>query len=311
MGHVYGPVPSRRLGLVLGIDPVPSKTCNWNCVYCQLGRTAPLTNERRALAPVDGVLAEARAALASPASRAVRGFSIAGSGEPTLHSGLGDIVRGLGALSLPVAVVTNGALLHRADVRRDLLAADSVHPTLSSGNPSTFRALHRPWPGLTLDRLVEGLLAFRAEYGGRLVVEVMLVAGVNDSVRCLTELAELIERIAPDAVEVNVPARPPAEAWVEGPPARSLARVAQQLGEAARFLSRALPPPRLTPERLVEVLQRHPLPEAEVLDALGTGRPAVDALAALAASGAVRPVVRRGTTFWTASRAPYAEAEPT
>ncbi|HRE29884.1 MAG TPA: radical SAM protein, partial [Anaerolineales bacterium] len=129
MQYVYGPIPSRRLGQSLGIDLIPLKTCNWNCVYCQLGRSVPLTNERKEYAPRAEVLAEARAALAAHPAGAIDWVSFVGSGEPTLHSGIGWLIREVQAgTDRPVAVITNGSLLHLPEVRRDLATADAVLP---------------------------------------------------------------------------------------------------------------------------------------------------------------------------------------
>ena len=189
MNCVFGPVPSRRLGQSLGIDTIPLKTCNWNCVYCQLGRTTPLSNERRTLAPVEVVLDEAEAALRACGGN-VDWITFVGSGEPTLHSGLGRMIRETRAMtSVPIAVITNGALLRREDVRRELASADAVMPSLDAGSEDLYRTINRPYPGLTLARHFEGLAAFRQSFSGRLWVEVMLVAGLNDTEPALRDLA--------------------------------------------------------------------------------------------------------------------------
>ena len=182
MTYVFGPVPSRRLGQSLGIDPIPQKTCNWNCVYCQLGRSTPMTNERREYIPPDAILAEVTQALRSHSPGEIDWVTFVGSGEPTLHSGLGEMIRRVKACtSLPVAVITNGALLYLPEVRADLVLADAVLPTLDAGSADLYRKINRPWPELTFERVVDGLLAFRADYTGKLWVEVMLVRGMNDS----------------------------------------------------------------------------------------------------------------------------------
>ncbi len=147
MNYVYGPIPSRRLGSSLGVDPIPLKTCNWNCVYCQLGRSVPLTNERREYVPRTEILAELHAALANHLPGEIDFISFVGSGEPTLHLGIGWLIRqAINATSIPVAVITNGALLHQPDVRADLLPADVVMPTLCAGTAELYRRIHRPHP---------------------------------------------------------------------------------------------------------------------------------------------------------------------
>jgi len=213
--HVFGQVPSRRLGRSLGIDPVPFKTCNWNCVYCQLGYTAPLVAERAEYCPTDELLDEVRQALVEHAGQ-IDWITFAGSGEPTLHLGMGDMLRGIKAMTaLPVAVITNGSLLCRSDVREDLALADAVMPTLDAGSEELYLRIVRPHRDFSFDRLVEGLTEFSVRYRGRLRIEVMLIRGLNDTDEALRDLARVLRRIGPDEVHINLPIRPPAVSWVK------------------------------------------------------------------------------------------------
>lgn len=187
MSYVFGPVPSRRLGKSLGIDPVPLKTCNWNCVYCQLGRTRPLTNQRREYIPCQDLLAEIGQVLSDHQPGEIDWVTFVGSGEPTLHSSLGWLIRRVKQIcSLPVAVITNGSTLYLPEIRLALSDADAVLPSLDAGNPRLYRKVNRPWPELTFNRLLEGLIAFRQEYTGKLWLEMMLVQGLNDTEEALT-----------------------------------------------------------------------------------------------------------------------------
>jgi wyosine [tRNA(Phe)-imidazoG37] synthetase (radical SAM superfamily) len=197
--HVYGPVPSRRLGQSLGVDPIPFKTCNWNCVYCQLGRTSPMTSQRRDYFPPDEIVAEVMAAAQAHKPGEIDWITFVGSGEPTLHASLGAMIRRLKTLTvLPIAVITNGSLLHLPEVRQELLAADAVLPTVDAGTDVLYRKINRPMPELNYERFVEGIVAFRNEYRGKLWVEVMLVQGLNDSEAALQDLAAVLKRIRPD-----------------------------------------------------------------------------------------------------------------
>jgi wyosine [tRNA(Phe)-imidazoG37] synthetase (radical SAM superfamily) len=302
--HVFGPVASRRLGRSLGVDPVPFKTCHWNCVYCQLGRTVPLRAARRAYVPEEDILAEVRAALGR-LDGGIDWITFAGSGEPTLHAGLGRMIREVKALTpTPVAVLTSGALLFQEDVRRDLLPADAVLPSLDAGTERTYRAVNRPWPGLAFDRLVEGLVAFRAEYRGRLWVEVMLLGGLNDSDDELNGIAAVLRRVRPDRVYVNVPTRPPAEAWVRPPDPERLARAVGLLGATAEMMSAngcGPPPSGDLAEHLLGTLLRHPLSEDEMrrdLECWAAGG-VEPVLSAIQATGWARVVTRQGQRFWT------------
>ncbi len=318
MGYVYGPVPSRRLGRSLGIDPVPPKTCNWNCVYCQLGRTTPLSNERRPLAPTDAVLDEVRTALTTWGDR-IDWVTFVGSGEPTLHAGLGRMIRETRAMaSVPIAVITNGALLHREDVRRELAAADAVLPSLDAGSEELYRAINRPFPGLALQRHVEGLAAFRRSFAGRLWVEVMLVNGVNDTEPALRDLAAALRRVEPDEVHISVPSRPAAETWVKAPEAGVLERARSILGAEAHVVLPAVGDFELAPhtpivEAVVEVIMRHPMSERELVAALSRRWEPEDierALGELAADGRAQVVARQGQRFWSAAVYRYARQQP-
>jgi wyosine [tRNA(Phe)-imidazoG37] synthetase (radical SAM superfamily) len=220
MQYVFGPVPSRRLGQSLGIDTIPLKTCNWNCVYCQLGRTQPVVNERREYIPRAEIIAQVRQALASHAADEIDWVTFVGSGEPTLHSGIGWLIREVKQLTdHPVAVITNGSLLYLPEVREELAAADAVLPTLDAGTAELYRRINRPHPEVTFGRLTDGLIAFRQGYQGCMWLEVMLVHGLNDVEQALHQLATVLRRIGPDEVHINLPTRPSAETWVQ-PPAR-------------------------------------------------------------------------------------------
>ncbi len=161
MKYVYGPVASRRLGQSLGIDPIVLKTCNWNCVYCQLGRSRPVVNRRKSYCPAAAILAEVEAALDAHHPDEIDWVTFVGSGEPTLHTEIGELIRRVKALTeKPVAVITNGALLYLPDVRAELSAADAMLPSLDAGNPGLYRQINRPHPAVTFHRLLDGLIAF-------------------------------------------------------------------------------------------------------------------------------------------------------
>jgi wyosine [tRNA(Phe)-imidazoG37] synthetase (radical SAM superfamily) len=318
MRHVYGPVPSRRLGRSLGIDPVPPKTCNWNCVYCQLGRTTPLSSERREFAPADEILDEVEAALAAH-PEGIDWVTFVGSGEPTLNSDLGGMIRAVRAMvSVPIAVITNGALLHREDVREELLSTDAVLPSLDAGSEGLFRAINRPSPGLTLDRQVGGLVAFQRSFAGKLWVEVMLVAGLNDNDVALRDLGDALRRIDPEEVHINMPSRPPAEGWVRAPDAGVVERVPAMLGLEARVVPPAagdfeLDTQATIAKAVVEIVTRHPMSEAELTATLARHwRPdeVASTLRALAGDGRVQRVERQGRRFWTAAQYRYCPRTP-
>jgi wyosine [tRNA(Phe)-imidazoG37] synthetase (radical SAM superfamily) len=315
MSLVFGPIPSRRLGQSLGIDPIPLKTCNWNCVYCQLGRTVPLVNERREYVPRENILAEVKQALTAHAPGVIDWVTFVGSGEPTLHSGLGWLIRQVKMLTdLPVAIITNGSLLYLPEVRQELAAADAVLPTLDAGDAQLYRKINRPWPRLTFERLLDGLTVFRQVYHGKLWIEVMLVKGLNDTEDALRGIAAALRQIEPDQVHINLPIRPPAEPWVQPPDEAGLMRATAILGDIAQVVHPAegtfdLSSCDTIVDAIVSIITRHPMREEELTRALERWTPgeAQEALQALAASGQAQAVERHGARFWSAAASRYPE----
>ncbi len=205
--HLYGPVPSRRLGRSLGIDMVPMKTCCLDCIYCQLGPTTVHTDERREYVQVDEVLDELARWLEAGGSADYLTF--AGCGEPTLNSELGDaMARARELTDIPVCLLTNGALLWREGVRSAAMQADLMMPSLDAGTEETLQRINRPVEGITLERYIEGLRATVEGFRGEVWLEVMLVAGVNDSDAELEAIDRAIERIHPAQVQINTVVRP-------------------------------------------------------------------------------------------------------
>ena len=306
MSYVYGPVPSRRLGQSLGVDPIPFKTCNYNCVYCQLGRTTPLSNERQEFFPPADILAEVQATLDKHKSGEIDYITIVGQGEPLLSTGLGQLISEVKVLTdIPVAIITNGALLFKPEVRAEISLADMVIPTLDAADEATFRCINRPWPELKITDIIEGLVAFRKVFDGQLWLEVMLVKGVNDTEESLTGIANALRRIRPDRVHLNVPIRPPAESWVEIPDGESLIRAIAILGEAAPIATPAEGEFGLTgdmpvADAIVEIIRRHPIQEGNLLEILNTRQPdqVQEMLVALETGGQARRHIYQGQVFW-------------
>ncbi|MFN2103997.1 MAG: radical SAM protein [Candidatus Promineifilaceae bacterium] len=313
MNYVFGPVPSRRLGQSLGIDTIPLKTCNWNCVYCQLGRTVPLTNERREYFPCEDILAEVEEALARHLPGEIDWLTFVGSGEPTLHSGLGKLIAGVKAMSdLPVAVITNGALLYVPQVRVALLEADAVLPSLDAGSPRLYRQINRPHPETTFERLVNSLILFRQEYKGKLWIEVMLIQDLNDSDQALDDLAALLKRIQPDEIHINLPTRPPAETWVKPADESTLLKALVKFSDTARVIHPSDGTFELgccdnIVEAVLQIITRHPMRQDQLEQALAQWAPdqVSEVLNDLQASGRAQVVERLGAHFWSAEQSRY------
>jgi wyosine [tRNA(Phe)-imidazoG37] synthetase (radical SAM superfamily) len=210
--YVYGPVPSRRLGRSLGIDLVPFKTCTCDCIYCQLGRTSHKTMNRLAYLPVNKILAELEQVLNSGETPDYIG--IAGSGEPTLHSEIGVLIKEIKrCTATPVVVLTNGSLLWMPAVRADLMSADLVLPSLDAGDPRLFKRINRPCSGITYERMVSGLIQFVHQFPGQVWLEIMLLGKLTDSPAAVTRIADCVSRIKPARVQLNTVCRPPAEKY--------------------------------------------------------------------------------------------------
>jgi len=190
----------------MGVNLLPYKTCNMDCIYCELGCTRKLTTERASYFSPERVLAEIR-------SRANEGFdylTFAGSGEPTLCSDLGQILReAKEIIDSPLAVITNSSLLTSKKVRDEISVSDVVLPSLDAVTPKAFQAINRPAESLRIEKIVEGLRAFRQEYGGEIWLEVMLVKDVNDD--DIEAIARTSRSIGPDRIQLNTVVRPPAE----------------------------------------------------------------------------------------------------
>jgi wyosine [tRNA(Phe)-imidazoG37] synthetase (radical SAM superfamily) len=313
MKFVFGPVPSRRLGQSLGIDTIPLKTCNWNCIYCQLGRTMPLTNERREYVPAEEILLEVEQALRSRLNGEVDWVTFVGSGEPTLHSRIGWLIRQIKLrTNKPIAVITNGSLLYLPEVRKELSVADAILPTLDAGTAELYRKINRPHPEITFERLVDGLIAFRKEYQGKLWVEVMVVRGLNDTPQALEDISKVLQRVKPDAVHINLPTRPPVETWVQPPDDEGLMRAVSILGNIAEVVHPAegsfdLSGYENVVDAIIGIITRHPMRQDELertLSRWSLGQVS-KALIELEGSGRAQIVERNGIRFWSAAPAYY------
>ncbi|MCG3223125.1 MAG: radical SAM protein [Candidatus Heimdallarchaeota archaeon] len=272
--YVFGPVPSRRLGRSLGISPIPRKTCNFTCIYCQLGRTTNFTNTRVDFFPSEAIVEEVQKALLI--TDQIDYITIVGDGEPTLYAGLGNLINSLKKqTSFPIAVITNGALLSRDDVRNDLLSADVVLPTLDAPTEELFRLINRPHKDLKLIDIIQGMKQFREEYKGQLWVEVMLVKGKNDTPEILSKIKDIIDSIGFDKVFINVPIRPPAESWVKIPDPEVLLEAQKILSAESISLYETSDVTSIdktaSPEQnIIVIAQRHPLREDQVYSLLKT-----------------------------------------
>lgn len=226
--YLFGPVPSRRMGISLGVSPIPERTCSYSCIYCQLGRTKHMQSERRLFFPVQDILDEFihyQKNLQRPDF-----VSIVGEGEPTLYEGLKDLIAELKKVTdIPVAVITNGSLLDKQEVQEALFQADIVLPSMDACDEKTFRKINRPHFSVKYEDTRRGLIEFSHKFSGQLWLEIMLLAGINDDDASLDKFASELKKIKYDRVYVNTPVRPPAESFAECPSKEQVRKAVEKL----------------------------------------------------------------------------------
>jgi wyosine [tRNA(Phe)-imidazoG37] synthetase (radical SAM superfamily) len=272
MNYVYGPVPSRRLGFSLGVDIVPYKTCTINCIYCQIGKTTHKTLNRGPYAQKADILEEVKEVLTR--KQQIDYITFSGSGEPTLNSDIGALIREVKALtSLPVAVLTNGTLLFMDDVQKDLLNADVVIPSLDAVSSRVFRSVNRPHHSLNIETIIDGLKKFRKRYKGRIWLEIMLIKDYNDSAEELLRIKNAVSGIQPDRVHLNTVIRPPSELFAKPLSREEMAAVKKILDEdceiVAEFHGQSTGEAQNVEDAIVEMAKRRPLTIVDIANVLG------------------------------------------
>ena len=228
--YLFGPVPSRRLGVSLGIDLVPHKTCSFNCIYCECGKTTDLTTERAEFYPTDAIIREIDDYLSNQPNLDFITFS--GSGEPTLHSGIGRIARHIRE-NFPeyrMALLTNGSLFTDPAVRAEAADIHVIVPSLDAVSESVFQKIDRPCPSVTAAAVISGLRSLRKEFSGEIWLEIFIIPGLNDTDEELLFLRDAIAEIRPDRVQLNALDRPGIADWITVPTAEEMERIADSLG---------------------------------------------------------------------------------
>jgi wyosine [tRNA(Phe)-imidazoG37] synthetase (radical SAM superfamily) len=266
--YIFGPVPSRRLGKSLGVSPIPQKTCNYSCVYCQIGRTTHFTNIREEFFPKEDILFEIADAVTKLDFDYI---TFVGEGEPTLNKNLGWLIRETKKVTdKPVAVITNGALLYDPKVREELLAVDVILPTLDATTQNLFKKVNRPKKGLEIDQIIQGFIDFRKVFQGQIWMEVMVVQGLNDTEENITAIKELLDHLQCERVYVNVPIRPPAEKWVKIPTKERIIEIcaildAQNIDSYEEVSGFHIDKTKDLKDQILKITSRHPLRESQIL----------------------------------------------
>jgi wyosine [tRNA(Phe)-imidazoG37] synthetase (radical SAM superfamily) len=301
--HIYGPVPSRRLGFSLGVDIIPFKTCTLDCTYCQLGSMRKTVSRRGSWFPPGEILAQIKEAVES--GQKIDAITFSGSGEPTLNRDIGLIIRAIKKMTrIPVVVLTNGTLLTRREVRRDLAAADIVVPSLDAVPGNLFRRVNRPNGALDPVKIIDGLARFRQEFQGEIWLEIMLIKGVNDSPTHIKALRAAADRIRPDRIQLNTVVRPPADVKAKPLSHGAMGKIRDAFGPRTEIIAsfekrKQAPAAGDFETALLTAVGRRPMTAEDISLSLGRHREEVlKALSSLHRRGGVRKAVHGGKTYF-------------
>ncbi len=272
MKYLFGPVNSRRLGISQGVDLLPGY-CTYNCIYCEINCKKIQTSQRQEYTPTADIIREIDTLLTAN-NQGPDVYTITASGEPTLHSGIGKIIRHIKARSQkPVIVLTNGSLLPIPEVRKDLMAADIVVPSLDAARDESFRRINRPLPELNLTEIVTGIQHFKHEFPGELWLEILLARGINDQDNDIKALKKAIALIAPHKTQLNTVDRPPFEEFAHPLDHKELKKIADRLDGEVEIIASC--PQRPTTDqqiveesKLIELLRRRPCTTLDISQAL-------------------------------------------
>jgi len=279
MSIVFGPVPSRRLGMSLGINNIPFKICSYSCIYCQIGRTLSLSIQRRKFYDTEEIVKSVGKRLDEIHRMGVKVdyLTFVPDGEPTLDLNLGRTAEKLKRYGVKVAILTNSSLIYRDDVKEDLQHFDLVSFKIDSVKEDTWRKINRPYKSLKLLDILNGMLEFRNMYrDGLLITETMLVNNI-DYANEINELAKYLKHLSPQKAYIAIPTRPPAELWVK-PASEDVVNMVYQevskvLGSERVELLTGVEPSLFVPVNEVEadllsILSVHPMYEDALKDYL-------------------------------------------
>lgn len=305
MSCVFGPVPSRRLGRSLGVDLIPFKTCSYDCIYCQLGRTPRKTVERKEWIPLETVMEDLKPKLALKPDW----ITLSGSGEPTLYSRLDELIAGIHEITnVPVAVLTNGSLLWQPGLRQQLSNADLVIPSLDGGDSETLRTINRPAPEISFETMLEGLIVFRQEFKNPYWLEILLLDGINADGEPLEPLIRCASAIAPDRIQLNTATRPPAEPRAHPVSPVRMQEIAARFSPAAEVIAdyrnvHAQTDFQTRKDSVLELLSRRPCTIEDIAAGLGIHRnEAVKYIEELTETGQMASENIAGKTFYKSTR---------
>lgn len=307
MQHVFGPIPSRRLGMSLGLDLIPYKTCSYDCIYCELGKTTHKTVERREYVAKDlviGQLDQYLPLLDVPPDY----ITLSGSGEPTLNSRIGEIITGIKRITaIPVAVITNGSLLFLDQVQEALANADLVLPSLDAVSPLSFTCVNRPEDSLSIATIISGLIEFRKAFSGQIWLEIIFCRVVNDDRAEVERMQRVIDAIKPDRVQINTVVRPSAEDFAYPLNGERLNELKDILGAKAEIIANVVPLDKGTrfvdtEEKILNLIARRPCTCNDLCEALALhAHETLKYIDKLKKEGRVRYSLHRNSVYYRVS----------
>ena len=273
--YIFGPVPSRRLGISLGVDLIPFKTCSLDCIYCECGGTNNLTLERKKYVPTYMVIEELNHYLNQ--DPALDFITFSGSGEPTLHSGIGKVVSFIknNFPNYRVALITNATMFHQPELRDEIKSVDLLLPSLDAASDKVFRAINRPVPGMNVQKLIDGMAEFRKIFSGEIWLEIFIIPGINDSDQELKLMKEAVQKIQPDKIQLNTLDRPGTEGWIVPASREHLEKIASTFDLRCEIIAkfkerRAIPSYRADIEQIIlQTIKRRPCTVEDLASMLG------------------------------------------
>ena len=300
--YLFGPVPSRRLGRSLGVDLVPFKTCSFDCIFCQLGKTTEKTLKRKEYVPIDSVIAELDEWLRTEDTADY--ITLSGSGEPTLNSHFGQVIEfARNITTIPVALLTNGSLLSDPDVRAQAAQANVVKVSLSAWNRFSFEHINRPHRDLDVKQIVKGAWAFRELFSGKLWIEVFIVWGVNFVAKDVVKIAKLVKALQPDRIQLNTAVRPPVEDFVQAAPESHLRKLAGLFDPPAEviaeFSTTQSPDVQANEQTILSLLARRPCKSDQIAEVFGMhGNEVSKYIGKLVRTGQIRAQQEAGDVYY-------------
>ncbi|MFH1440967.1 MAG: radical SAM protein [Candidatus Omnitrophota bacterium] len=239
MKYIYGPIRSRRLGFSLGISLTPRKTCSFDCVYCQLGKTTHRTAERKEYLKIEEVLEEIKQWVKENPEEVKKldYMTFSGFGEPTLNTKFGQLILEIKKTApVKVAVITNSTFISEPSVRKELLNADLIVPSLDAIEQDIFEKVDLPAEGIKIEDIIDGLIKLRKEYNGKIWLEVMFIKGINDETGQIKKIKAVIDRINPDKIQINSPIRKTKEQEISSLEKEKLEAIKRLFGDKAEII---------------------------------------------------------------------------